>query len=102
MQLSTALLALGLADKVGEQEAVKTLYTWNGTRTVLRKEKVGVLAWHTPSWSISSHLSVLSLLAKHVWYAQTGQVPKAANISLFFFVSMFSIYGGTSKMYFEF
>lgn len=65
-QLSTALLALGLADKVGEQEAVKTHYTWNGTRTVLREEKVGVLAWHTPSWSVSSHLSVLSLLAKHV------------------------------------
>lgn len=41
MQLSTALLALGLADKVGEQEAVKTLYTWDGIRTFFKKGEGG-------------------------------------------------------------
>lgn len=103
MQLSTALLALGLVDKVGEQEAVKTDYSWNGTRAVLREEKVGVLAWHIPSWSISSHLSVLSFLLKHVWHVQRGQVPKAAILSLFFCLpTVYYRYEGTRKVHLEF
>ena len=54
----------------------------NGTCTIERGEKVGVLLWNIPP---PVHLFMPDNAAspeQHVWYAQASQVPKAANLPL--------------------
>lgn len=69
-------------DPVGlvQDGCVETHYTWNGTCTSERGQKAGILVWHIlpPVHPLMSDSA--ASLGQHVWYAQPGQVPKAAGI----------------------
>ena len=56
---------------------------WNGKCTIEKGEKVGIVVWHIPT---QVHLLTCDSVAatnQYVLYAPLGQVPKAANLSLF-------------------
>ena len=54
-------------------------YTWKGTQTIERGETVGVLVWRIPPPVHLVRPDSAASPGRHVWFAQPGQVPKAAN-----------------------
>lgn len=56
-------------------------YSWNGTHTVEKGEKVGILVLHIwpPAYLLTPNSTVSP--GKHVLYASPGHIPKAAATS---------------------
>lgn len=61
---------------------VEMHYTWNGTGTTERGEKVGVLVQHIPPLIHLLMPDSAASPAQHAWYTQPGQVPQTANLPL--------------------